>query len=150
MAKVGRPRKYTPEQLAKLGDGLVQYMKDGVEEVKQDKKNVRFIIMYLADNGVPINDIDQLCEQSEYLTQQYAIAKGYQKDMINVGAMKGLFNAQYTQFVAKNITDMRDRVDVEGNLGTFNLFALLNKTEKTEVLPEGKPVIDAKVSQNDD
>lgn len=47
----------------------------------------------------------------------YEQCKELQKDMLNDLAMRGFYNATYTIFVAKNLTDMRDKQ--EAVLNTF-------------------------------
>lgn len=51
--------------------------------------------------------------------EEFALAcaqcRELQKDMLNDLAMRGFYNPTYTIFVAKNITDMRDKQDVPLN-----------------------------------
>ena len=42
--------------------------------------------------------------------------KELQKDMLNDLAMRGFYNPTYTIFVAKNITDMKDKPEIQLNI----------------------------------
>jgi hypothetical protein len=52
------------------------------------------------------------CDKHEEFSEAYAWCKNKQKEMIIQGGMLGLYNAQFTIFVAKNVTDMKDKTEI--------------------------------------
>ncbi len=62
-----------------------------------------------------------------------AQCRALQKDMLNDLAMRGFYNPTYTIFVAKNITDMRDKQEVP-----LNTFEDVRKSYLKAMLDMGK------------
>jgi hypothetical protein len=61
--------------------------------------------------GVAHKTIVKWGKDFELFGKAYESCKDKQKDMIIQGGMLGAYNAQFTIFVAKNCTDMKDRVE---------------------------------------
>ena len=59
--------------------------------------------------GVDTVILKKWCEEHEEFDRACMQCRELQKDMLNDLAMRGFYNATYTIFVAKNITDMRDK-----------------------------------------
>lgn len=78
--------------------------------------------------GVHIDTLIEWTKNNEEFSEAYKKCKNLQKDMLNDLGMRGFYNAAYTQFVAKNITDMKDRTEVESNSIVKTVY--IDSTEK--------------------
>ena len=59
--------------------------------------------------GVCSQVLEEWCKEYPEFEQVYIQCRELQKDMLNDLAMRGFYNPTYTIFVAKNITDMKDK-----------------------------------------
>ncbi|MBR6099198.1 hypothetical protein IKP85_05565 [bacterium] len=59
--------------------------------------------------GVCTQTLTDWCKEHPEFEHAYIQCRELQKDMLNDLAMRGFYNPTYTIFVAKNITDMKDR-----------------------------------------
>jgi len=87
---------------------------------------------------------DKWCKEHAEFEHTYALCKELQKDMLNDLGMRGFYNPTYTIFVAKNITDMKDKFEAsQENFDDFKeeyLIAMkkLSDTNSTERKNNGK------------
>ena len=63
--------------------------------------------------GVTSNVLKLWCERHSEFNEVCNQCRELQKDMLNDLAMRGFYNPTYTIFVAKNITDMTDKPDIQ-------------------------------------
>jgi len=106
----GRPSKYTPEWCQKLRD----YFKVDLYTMRNGKREVNPMPTFEGfcfDNDVNHNTLLLWAKTHPEFSEAYAACKQKQKQMIVQGGMLGAYNAQFTIFVAKNVTDMKDRIE---------------------------------------
>ncbi len=65
--------------------------------------------------GVCTDILEEWCIKYKEFELACRQCRELQKDMLNDLAMRGFYNPTYTIFVAKNITDMRDKQDTVKN-----------------------------------
>lgn len=122
MAKTGRPTKYKKEFCQKMYDffnidhtfmdEITKIDKNGDEQIiRVEKPNIlptfeKFAVIV----DVCRDTLDEWTKQYKEFSDTYKKCKNLQKDMLNDLAMRGFYNPTYTIFVAKNITDMTDKV----------------------------------------
>lgn len=121
----GRPSKYKKEYCKKMFEffdishtfdkEIVSYDKDGNEKVSYiEKPNILPTFEKFAVSiGVCVDTLNEWTKVHEEFSEAYKKCKNLQKDMLNDLAMRGFYNPTYTIFVAKNITDMRDKQEIE-------------------------------------
>lgn len=110
MSKGGRPSKYNDEWC----DKLLDYFKVDLYTMRNGKKEVNPMPTFEGfcfDNRVNHNTLLLWAQTHEKFSEAYSTCKQKQKQMIVQGGMLGAYNAQFTIFVAKNVTDMKDRVE---------------------------------------
>lgn len=106
----GRPSKYSPEYVKKILD----YFDVPLYTVRNGKKEVNPMPTFEGfcfDNRVNHQTLLNWCKEHKEFFEAYNACKQKQKQMIVQGGMLGAYNAQFTIFVAKNVTDMKDRVE---------------------------------------
>ncbi len=64
---------------------------------------------FAVNIGVCLDEINEWCKEHKEFYETYKKCKALQKDMLNDLAMRGFYNATYTAFLAKNITDMGEK-----------------------------------------
>ncbi len=121
---MGRPPKYKKEYCKKMLEffsiphtydkEIISYDKDGNEKRTYiEKANILPTFEKFAVNiGVCRDTLNEWCRKYKDFSDTYKQCKDFQKDMLNDLAMRGFYNPTYTIFVAKNITDMRDKQEV--------------------------------------
>ena len=121
---MARPTKYKKEYCKKmfeffniphtLDKAIINYDKDGNEKISYvEKANILPTFEKFAVNiGVCRDTLDAWTKEYQEFSDTYKKCKNLQKDMLNDLAMRGFYNPTYTIFVAKNITDMRDKQEV--------------------------------------
>ena len=110
MSKGGRPSKYTDEWC----DKLLDYFKVDLYTMRNGKKEVNPMPTFEGfcfDNRVNHQTLLNWCKENAKFFEAYTACKQKQKQMIVQGGMLGAYNAQFTIFVAKNVTDMKDRIE---------------------------------------
>lgn len=122
---VGRPTKYKKEYCKKMFNffnishtfdkEIISYDKDGNEKISYiEKPNILPTFEKFAVSiGVCVDTLNEWSKVHEEFSEAYKKCKNLQKDMLNDLAMRGFYNPTYTIFVAKNITDMRDKQEIE-------------------------------------
>ena len=119
---MARPTKYKKEYCQKMFDffnirhtvfeEVTKIGKDGEEKTLQiEKANILPTFEKFAVNiDVHYDTLQEWRKEHEEFSEAYKKCKNLQKDMLNDLAMRGFYNPVYTIFVAKNITDMTDKV----------------------------------------
>ena len=94
---------------------VISYDKDGNEKISYiEKPNILPTFEKFAVSiGVCRDTLVAWAKEYQEFSDTYKKCKNLQKDMLNDLAMRGFYNPTYTIFVAKNITDMRDKQEIE-------------------------------------
>ena len=121
----GRPSKYRQEYCQQLIDffsvpattTIVKKIitKNGteIEEEVERAVNLPTIERFCSNIGVDGDTIITWNKDYPEFHAAYARAKALQKDLLITNGCKGLYNSQFAIFVAKNVTDMRDKIDID-------------------------------------
>lgn len=124
----GRPTKYKEEYCKMMFDFFdiehtyVDYKtiidSKGIEKtIEVEKPNILPTFeKFSVSIGVTRDTLNEWCKVHPEFSYTYKKCKELQKDMLNDLAMRGFYNPTYTIFVAKNITDMKDKVEQELNV----------------------------------
>lgn len=140
MAKVGRPDKYKKKYAQMLIDYFTRDAVREVEEVYTNKKGETWSKTvekacefptfegFASSINVTDNTLQSWCELKnedgtlrypEFLSA-YTRAKELQKRVLVENSMTGRYNTQFAIFIAKNVTNLRDKVeaptDADGNV----------------------------------
>lgn len=150
----GRPTKYD----SKYCDDLLEFFSvepnREVEVHTTDRRSGReYVDHVLRANDLPTFErfahnigvhVDTLIEWSKRypeFSEAYKRSKQLQKDIIITNAMQGLYNTTFSIFLSKNITDLRDRQEIEHSLpgGFFQQPKLtIEIVDGTEAKPEAE------------
>jgi len=128
MSKTGRPTKYKPEYCEKLIEffDVEPYADKELEHLDKDG-NVRWIDYKRMANklptlrsfaksiGVNIDTVYEWIKQHEEFSDAFTHAKDLQKWFLIENGLNGCYNPMFAIFTAKNITDMRDKSEVDNN-----------------------------------
>jgi hypothetical protein len=125
--------KYTEKQ------GKIEYE---VEEANSLPTFERFSV----DIGVHRGTLRRWCDNYPEFRTAYKKAQEYQKAMLMDLAMRGFYNPTFTIFTAKNITDMRDKVEQE--ITTKIPTIIYNKQDEKRALKELEKEIGIKLPRN--
>jgi hypothetical protein len=109
----GRPRKVEIEDLPELGRLMVDEFTEHLETLEAHKMPL-FFDGWARRHNLSDETIKRYSEDDKVFCAHAQHAKQIQKEILMIGGMKGYFNSQFTIFVAKNITDMRDRTELTG------------------------------------
>lgn len=126
----GRPTKWYPEINAELVEFFSGERYRETEIITTGKNDYQKVETKLIPNELPTferfahnHDLngDTLVEwakkenQDKYpgFSAAYACAKQLQRDFLMQNGMMGLYNPQFTIFVAKNVTDMKDKQETD-------------------------------------
>lgn len=138
MAKIGRKTKYIQDYCKQIVDffnishtrnkEIKSFDKDGNEKIRiEETANILPTFEKFAVSiDVCVDTLNEWCKVHEEFSEAYKKCKALQKDMLNDLAMRGFYNPTYTIFVAKNITDMRDRQDIY-NSGNSQIVVNVNR-----------------------
>lgn len=120
---MARPTKYKKEYCKKMYnffniphtfmDEITKFDKNGEEQIiRVEKPNILPTFEKFAVSvDVCVDTLNEWCKVHTEFSEAYKKCKHLQKDMLNDLAMRGFYNPTYTIFVAKNITDMKDKVE---------------------------------------
>ncbi len=128
MAKTGRPTKFKPEYCQKMIEffnvpTFIQSKKTFTTKngtvIEEPVKVLNLLPTFerFAENlEVTVGTMLQWKKQSRAFSQAYTRAEQMQKDWLVQGGVSGIANPIFTKFCAINMTDMRDKteVNVEG------------------------------------
>lgn len=152
----GRPTKYKAEYAKKMLqhfkvepykreviESRKEYFKDG--EVKSESEKFRLtpnkmptFFSFAESINVDVDTLRNWCDEHEEFFGAYTRAKDLQKEWLIANGLSGAANPQFAIFTAKNVTDMRDKVDVENTVNHQVFFVPREIAEKHGLqLPEG-------------
>lgn len=138
---MARPAKYKKEYCKKMFDffniphtfmeEITKIGKDGEEKILGvEKPNILPTFEKFAVNiGVHRETLGNWTKENKEFFDTYKKCKNLQKDMLNDLGMRGFYNPTYTIFVAKNITDMTDKV-VNENINKEFKIEVASKEDK--------------------
>jgi hypothetical protein len=142
----GRPTKYKPKYCKMLVEYFDQRPFYTEREIVYTAKNgqtwskyeltpapLRFISSFADSIGTTKQTIHAWKDIYPEFLDAYARAKELYKEHLAVCGSMGLFNANFTQFLAKNTTDWTDRREIEhgGHVETTMFFEnMLNKAQE--------------------
>ena len=104
--KTGRPTKYKPEFPALLLDYF--------HETIYERKKLPFLSLFARQYaGVCEDTAIEWTKVHPEFSEAYKKAKDMQKEFLIEQGLEGNYNTAFAIFTAKNITDMRDKQEVE-------------------------------------
>jgi hypothetical protein len=107
----GRPTKYTEEMPGKM---IAFFNRDCVTyDQRGNKKVVKFPTFerFAFDNDVHHETLLEWSRKHPAFSEAYKKCKEFQKDLLVEGGLGGHYNNQFAIFLAKNVTDLRDKVE---------------------------------------
>jgi hypothetical protein len=111
----GRPRAHPKESLPDLGREMVRFFEDHLDNLSK-RKAIPFFRDFARVINVSADTLEGYRKQDEEFFGSYRECKEIQKQAIIVGGLNGYFkNPAFLTFVAKNITDMRERAQTWAN-----------------------------------
>jgi hypothetical protein len=121
----GRPTTYLPEYCEKI---IKYFSRPATETRKKTITTAKGTVIeqeievasslptlegFAATIGTTAKTMREWAEQEDEFCSAYTRAQELQKAILIENGTKGLYNPQFTIFVAKNCTDMRDKVEVD-------------------------------------
>ena len=105
----GRPTKYK----ASYCQAIVEYFEREAEKVR-----VPFLSAWARNvAGVCEDTAIEWTKKHEEFSEAYKKAKDIQKEVLILGGLTGRFNPTFAIFTAKNLTDMRDKHEIDHTSG---------------------------------
>lgn len=131
----GRPPKVKTENLAALGKTMVEWFSLFADDLETRKKVPFFSKFGREVVGVTDDTLKKYCEKDDSFRTAYEHCKQIQKEILIEGGLNGIFNPTAFIFTAKNLTDMRNRDEVEHHGLPTPIFAnvLINNKDKKDV-----------------
>ena len=119
--KLGRPSEYKPvycDAILKFFDIphtklAIKYSKDGDPFEIEVANPLPTFEKFAVSIDTHRETLRNWCENYPDFFAAYKKAKDLQKDMLIDLAMRGFYNPTFSIFTAKNITDMKDKVETE-------------------------------------
>lgn len=108
----GRPRIVGKDNIAAYGEMMVVEFEEHLRTLEEHKDPI-FIEAWARRHNISDDTLRRYCDENEEFCMAYKRAKQIQKEVLIKGAMKGWFNPTFSIFTAKNITDMRDKVETD-------------------------------------
>lgn len=124
----GAPTKYDSKYIQEMLD-YFDIDKTYTVEVKVPTKNGSVINEITKANAMPqfsvfarkigccVQTLLNWCEKEPEFLEAYNTCKAIQKEFIIENGMAGLYHPNFTIFVAKNVTDMRDKQEIDHTSG---------------------------------
>ena len=144
--KGGRPTKYKPEYCQKLLEFFDKprfkriLVKKGVKS-KGTKDEYQLVANELPtferfahEIGVHYDTLREWVKVHPEFSEAWKRAKAIQKDFLIQNGLLGLYNSTFAIFTAKNITDMKDKVEMEGSVEHRVVTILPPITDKQEAI----------------
>lgn len=110
--KGGRPRKVAKDNIAEYGRMLVAEFEEHLRTLETHKDPI-FIEAWARKHDITDETLRKYRDESQEFSVSYKRAREIQKEVLIRGAMKGWFNPTAFIFTAKNITDMRDKQEID-------------------------------------
>lgn len=102
------------------------------EKLVPDRNNTEKIIevpnilptfeRFAVNTGVSLDTLETWRQKFPEFEEAYKKCQALQKDMLNDLALRGFYNATYTAFAAKNLTDMCKDSDRDTNTSTRDAY----------------------------
>lgn len=127
---MARPTKWTKEKVEKLADELDKHFENARLEFISNPKGryLPFISQFCRDVGkLSRETLNVKSKENKKLSDALKRAKQIQKEILIQGGLEGRFNPTAFIFTAKNITDMRDKQELEHS-GKGKVFEINIKT----------------------
>lgn len=132
--KGGRPRIVTLEELPAFGEEMIEWAREKMTTVLTEKdakdKMPFFLQTFCRERNVSNDTIARYAEENKEFCGQVDEVKEIVKESLILGGLKGWWNPSAFTFVAKNVTDMRDKVEQDITSGgeklTINLVDFRN------------------------
>jgi hypothetical protein len=86
------------------------------EEYKEVGCPMRFLSGFARSINVSTQTLHNWCSVHPEFFEAFTRAKELQHEMLHSNSLKGLYDARYAVFAAKNMTDWRDKVEVDHGL----------------------------------
>lgn len=108
----GRPRKVAKDNITAYGEMMVAEFEAYLKNFDQHKSPI-FIEAWCRQHNISDQTLRKYCDENEEFLASYQKAKQIQKELLITGGLKGYFNPTSFIFTAKNITDMRDKQEID-------------------------------------
>lgn len=121
MSSAGQPTKYREEYC----EEMIKFFK--VECVtftsRGEKRVTKFPTFerFALNIGVHHQTLLNWCDAHAKFFEAYKKCKEIQKDLLIEGGLSGHYNAAFTMFLAKNVTDLKDKQEVEHTVDEIRL-----------------------------
>lgn len=122
----GRPTKYKKEYCEQIIEFFSRppyeeievrhHNKDGKvykTEIKRKPNDLPFLFEFAREIGVSDRTLERWAKRNSEFCRAYKEAKELQKAFLITNGLLGLYNPTFAIFTAKNITDMRDKKNIE-------------------------------------
>ncbi len=149
--KRGQPTKYKPEyceELIKFFDRapfreieVVTKSKGGYEKIEKKRvpNQLPFFSAFARKIGVHVDTLHEWKKKHKEFSEAYKKAKALQKEFLIQNGLVGLYNATAFIFTAKNLTDMRDKTEVEHHIDSLGqLLIQIQNAKRPWVKPENQ------------
>ena len=112
--KGGRPLVWDTKKCNELAKQMDVYFEGFLKRFKEEKdfKEIPFISAFCREAGVSQETLVNKTDNNTKLFGAYKKAKKIQREILMLGGLNGRFNPTAFIFIAKNITDLRDKVEV--------------------------------------
>lgn len=111
----GKPREYAVKDLPKLGQSMLNWAQAFIPLCEdRDTFEIPLIKDFAYEiAGISYDTLLDYVKDSPEFRQSYARVKSIQEKLLLKGGMKGWCNPNFTVFVAKNLTDLKDKKDLD-------------------------------------
>lgn len=109
---IGRPTKYYPE----ICEEMIEFFERELIDYSEEKpKLVKFPTFerFSCNKRLNTETLLEWCKIHPDFSAAYKRCKQVQKDLLIEGGLSGAYKEGFTKFLAVNITDLRDKVEVE-------------------------------------
>jgi hypothetical protein len=142
----GRPTKYKPQYCEQLIAYMTQEPWEDVEvthtnrkgetwtETKRRANPIRFVTAFAYEIGVTRETLAEWCRVHPEFSDAYTRAREMQSEHLLQCGFMGLSDATMTKFAAVNLTDLRDKTDLEHGV-TDTLGKFLQEINGCRLMP---------------
>lgn len=149
----GRPSKYDPKYCEEIISffsiehyhtiKIVTTGKNDYEKVEEKEvaNALPFLSGFSRKIGVNTDTLHEWKRVHPEFSDAFTRAKELQAEMLHGNTLKGLYNSQYGQFAAKNITEWRDKVEIDHGVSdeAFEKYSKLPVNELMDKLSKLLP-----------